>query len=132
VDIQRQSAAAWVLWAQGKRSEALAAMAAAAALEETTEKAAVTPGPLAPSRELHGEMLLEANLPDEALTAFEAGLKKEPNRFRTVFGAGRAAELIGDRQKARTYFDQLLKITERGDPQGRPDLAHAARATRAQ
>ena len=34
-------------------------MRAAAAAEDATEKAAVTPGPLAPARELLGEMLLE-------------------------------------------------------------------------
>ena len=125
VDIQRQSADAWVLWAQGSKDAALKAMAAAASLEDTTEKSAVTPGPLAPARELLGEMLLEANQPAKALVEFEANLKKEPNRFKSVFGAGRAAELSGDKQKARTYYTQLLKICEKGDRQARPDLERA-------
>ncbi len=36
-------------------------------------------------------MLLDANQPANALKEFEASLKKEPNRFRSVYGAGRAA-----------------------------------------
>lgn len=125
VDIQRQGAEAWQLWAQGSTDAALKAMAAAATLEDTTEKSAVTPGPLAPARELLGEMLLEANQPAKALVEFEANLKKEPNRFRSVYGAGRAAELAGNTQKARTYYAQLVKICERGDRAGRPELERA-------
>ena len=123
VEIQRQGAEAWMLWAQGQKAEALKAMAAAAALEDTTEKSAVTPGPLAP--ELLGDMLLEANQPAQALKEYETGLQKEPNRFRSVYGAGRAAELAGNAQKARTYYAQLVKICERGERQSRTELARA-------
>ena len=105
-------------------------MAAAAALEDTTEKSAVTPGPLAPARELLGEMLLEANQPAKALVEFEANLKKEPNRFKSVYGAARAAELAGDKRKARTYYAQLVKICERGDRPGRPELEAPGRSPR--
>ena len=51
-------------------------MRAAAALEDGTEKSAVTPGPLAPARELVGEMLLQMNQPAEALKEFEATLEE--------------------------------------------------------
>ena len=88
-------------------------------------KSAITPGPLAPARELLGEMLADAKRPAQALKEFEANLKKEPNRFRSLYGAGRMAELAGARQKARSYFGQLVKICERGDRQARPDLEHA-------
>jgi tetratricopeptide (TPR) repeat protein len=125
LDIQRQAAEAWTLWADGKKDEAIKTLTAAAALEDTTEKSAITPGPIAPAHELLGEMWLEAGQPANALTAFEANLKKEPNRFRSVFGAGRAAEAAGDRAKARTYYAQLVKICERGDRQARPELEHA-------
>ena len=99
-------------------------MRAAAAIEDNTEKAAVTPGPLAPARELVGEMLLQMNQPAEALEEFEATLKKEPNRFRALSGAARSAAR-GDREKARAYYGSLLKICERGDTPGRPELAAA-------
>ena len=125
LDIQRQSAEGWVQWARGMKEEGLKTLAAAAALEDTTDKSAITPGPLAPARELLGEMLLDANQPARALKEFEANLKKEPNRFRSVYGAGRAAELSGDRAKARSYYSQLAKICERGDRDGRADLKHA-------
>jgi len=52
VDIQWRVASAWVLQAEGKRGEALSAMTAAADAEDKTEKSIVTPGPLAPAREL--------------------------------------------------------------------------------
>jgi tetratricopeptide (TPR) repeat protein len=126
-EIQRRSASAWLALVEGRKAEALAEMRAAAALEDGTEKSAVTPGPLAPARELVGEMLLQMNRPADALKEFEATLKKEPNRFRVLFGAARAASLAGDRQKARTYYGSLLKICERADKPGRPELVQARR-----
>ena len=53
--------------------------------------------------------------PAEARKEFEATLKKEPNRFRAVYGAAHAASLIGDRPAAQRYFAQLLKICEHAD-----------------
>ncbi len=126
-EIQRRSASAWLALVEGRKAEALAEMRAAAAIEDGTEKAAVTPGPLAPARELVGEMLLQLNQPAGALEAFEATLRKEPNRFRALFGAATAARLAGDRQKARGYYASLLEICERADKPGRPELVQARR-----
>jgi hypothetical protein len=126
-EIQRRAASAWLALAEGRTTEALAEMRAVAAIEDGTEKSAMTPGPLAPARELVGEMLLRLNRPAEAITEFEATMKKEPNRFRAVFGAARAASLAGNRQKARTYYGQLVKICERADKPGRPELEEARR-----
>ena len=103
-EIQRRSASAWLALAEGRKDEALAEMRDAAALEDGTEKSAVTPGPLAPARELVGEMLLQMNRPAEALEEFEATLKKEPNRFRALVGAatGGVAHRATVRRPART------------------------------
>jgi tetratricopeptide (TPR) repeat protein len=131
LDIERRAAEGWMFWAQGKTEAALRTLTTAAALEDTTDKSAITPGPLAPAHELLAEMLLEANQPADALKEFETSLKKEPNRFRSVSGAGRAAESAGDRQKARVYYDQLVKICEHGDQNARPDLDHARQYTAA-
>src|SRR6195256_5700141 len=60
VDIQRQVATAWVLYAEGKQNDALNAMSAAADAEDKTEKHPVTPGVPKPARELYGVMLLES------------------------------------------------------------------------
>ena len=79
-----------MLNAEGKFDEALKAMSAAADAEDKTEKHAVTPGPLAPARELYGEMLLERGMAKEALAAFEATKAKEPNRLRGYAGAAGA------------------------------------------
>ena len=55
----------------------------------------------------------------------DATLEKKPNRFRAVFGAAKAASLSGDGQKARTYYGALLKICERADKPGRPEIEQA-------
>jgi tetratricopeptide (TPR) repeat protein len=125
VEIERRGAAAWTMLAEGKTADALALMRSAAEVEDGTEKNAITPGPLAPARELLGEMLLQANQPAAALKEFQATLAKEPNRFRAVYGAAHAAWLAGDRTTAKTYYDQLLKICVRADQPGREELAEA-------
>src|SRR5437762_8418487 len=104
VDIQRQVATAWLLYAEGKGDDALKAMSAAADSEDKTEKHPVTPGVLKPARELYGAMLLERGMAKEALVAFEGTLKKEPNRLGADVGAAKAAERSGDSAKAREYF----------------------------
>src|SRR5215469_949783 len=76
VEIQQLSVRAWAALAEGKKEEALREMESAAVLEDGTEKSAVTPGPIAPARELLGEMLLVTNQPAQALTQFEATLEK--------------------------------------------------------
>ena len=125
VEIQRKGAEAWTLFAEGKRDDALVLMRAAAELEDQTEKAAVTPGPLAPARELLGEMLLESGRTTEALAEFEATVAKEPNRFRGVSGAARSAELAGDRARAAKSYKQLIAIAAKADEPVRPALAVA-------
>lgn len=79
-------------------------MRRAADIENKSEKSAVTPGRLLPARELLGDMLLELNRPADALNAFEASQRREPNRFRGLYGAGRAAAQSGDSAKAIRYF----------------------------
>src|SRR5207244_7995443 len=58
VEIQRHGAQAWVELAQGNRDTALALMRQSADLQDASEKATVTPGYIAPARELLAEMLL--------------------------------------------------------------------------
>ena len=124
VDIQRQIASAWVLYAEGKRDEALSAMSAAADAEDKTEKHPVTPGAPKPAREFYGVMLLESGKPKEALTAFEATLKKEPNRLDAYVGGATAAEKAGDLVKAKQYFTKVVAIADRAD-ESRIEVAEA-------
>jgi tetratricopeptide (TPR) repeat protein len=121
VDIQHQVVAAWMAFAEGKHQEALQLMRTAADRENASEKATVTPGPIIPARELLGDMLLALNEPQHALQAFEASMQIEPQRFWGFYGAARAAELIGDRDKARTFYTQLLALAAHADSE-RPVL----------
>lgn len=124
VDIQFRVASAWVAFAQGRRDEALAEMRAAADAEDATDKSAVTPGPLAPARELLGEMLLDAGDAAGALAAFESSMAREPRRLRGAYGAARAAESRGDAALARRYFESTIEIAENADSE-RAEIAHA-------
>jgi tetratricopeptide (TPR) repeat protein len=123
-EIQGRIVAAWISRAEGKMDEGLQMMRAAADAEDLTDKHIVIPGLLAPARELLGEMLLEAKRPAEALKEFEASQKKEPNRFRGYYGAGRAAEMAGDRDKAGQNYRELLTLAQRADTE-RPEIQQA-------
>lgn len=124
VDIQRQAAAAWVQLAEGKADAAIRTLTSAAEAEDKTDKHPVTPGPLAPAREQLGTMLLERGQAKEALTAFEATLKKEPNRLLTYVGAARAAAKSGDAAKARRYYTKVVELAGGADV-ARSDVAEA-------
>jgi hypothetical protein len=128
VEIQQVAVGAWAALAQAKNQEALRQMKAAAELEDATEKSAVTPGPLAPARELLGEMFLGMNEPVQALKQFEATLQKEPGRFRALYGAAHAAQLSGRRDTSEKHFRELLKVSDRGDDPGRAEIVEAKRA----
>ena len=69
-------------------------------------------------------MLLEMNRPAEALQAFETSEKHDPNRFRGLYGAGKAAALMGDQAKARSYYGKLLVLVQKADSE-RPELKEA-------
>ena len=80
VAIQHLGAQAWLAIAEHRENDALTLMREAVAREDATEKSAVTPGPLAPARELLGDMLMALNRPSEASAEYRATLQKEPNR----------------------------------------------------
>ena len=125
--IQWQVASAWVLYAEGKHDDAQKAMSATADAEDKTEKHSVTPGVSKPARELYGDMLLDRGMAKEALAAFEATLKKEPNRLGAYVGAAKAAEKSGDKAKARDYFKKIVGIAANAD-KTRTDVAEARSA----
>ena len=112
VAIQRLGAIAWLDLARGKRDDALVNMREAAAREDATEKSAVTPGPLAPAHELLGDMLLDLERPADALAEYRESLTREPNRYRSLYGASRAASVLGDRAAAAEYSRRLALLTK--------------------
>nr|MDQ5872630.1 hypothetical protein [Acidobacteriota bacterium] len=96
VEIGRLESAAWLARAEKKDAEAVELMRSAAALEDSTDKHPVTPGPILPAREQLGDLLLELGKPAEALTEYRADLAASPNRLNGLYGAARAARLSGD------------------------------------
>jgi tetratricopeptide (TPR) repeat protein len=123
VDAQRLAVLAWVAQAEGRHTEALRLAGEAADKEEQVEKHPVTPGPLIPARELLGEILMLHNQPLQALVAYEATLKREPNRGRTLLGAARAAKAAGKSDVATKYYRNLIDLMDPGAT--RPELAEA-------
>jgi tetratricopeptide (TPR) repeat protein len=97
-------------------------MTAAADLEESMDKHAVTPGQIIPAREMLGQMLLEQKQPADALNAFEAVLKVAPKRFNALYGAGKAAEAAGNTAVAQRYYQELLDV---GVSNERPEVEAA-------
>jgi tetratricopeptide (TPR) repeat protein len=124
VEAQRLAVSAWIARGQGSGAEALQLVARAAEIEETVDKHPVTPGPILPSRELEGDLLLELNRPAEALRAYEVALRHEPNRARTLYGAARAAELAGNASEARRRYAEYLQLI-RSPGSERPEVRRA-------
>lgn len=115
---------AWVALAEGNRDQARKFMGTAADLEDGRAKHIVMENELYPLRELFAELLLESGQPADALREFETSLKTYPNRYRGFYGAARAAEATGDRQKAADYFGKLIGLAKNADTT-RPELARA-------
>jgi tetratricopeptide (TPR) repeat protein len=124
VEVQRRAAAAFVARAKGNPNEALTLLRSAAELESSMDKHPVTPAAVVPARELLGDVLLEMNKPAEALMEFELTLVAEPNRFRSLYGAGRAAERSGEAAKARTFYTSIVNLCGNADTD-RPELREA-------
>ena len=88
VAIQHLAAQAWLDLSEKRQDDALRRMREAATREDATEKAATTPGPLKPARELLGDMLLELKRPNEATAEYRATLRREPNRRHSLRRVG--------------------------------------------
>ncbi len=114
IEVQYLSAKAWLIY-NTDMEEGIRLMREAAELEATTEKHPVTPGEVLPARELLGDMLMEAERYEEALVEYEGALMRSQNRFNSLYGAGRAAELTGDIPKALEYYEVLAAQTEEAD-----------------
>ncbi len=114
----------WIQFAQGNKEAALTPMIEAADLEDATEKDPITPGEVIPARELLGDMYLEMGQPAKAFKAYELDLKRHPNRFNGLYGAGLAAEKSGNAKNAVLYYKQLLSLANSSDNQ-RPQLQAA-------
>jgi Tfp pilus assembly protein PilF len=100
---------AWIAHVEKKEEAAVSLMREAAALEEATPKAPVTPGPTLPAEELLGDLFMERKQPTRALPAYQRSLELYPHRRNSVLGAARAAALTGDVVSSRAYFREVEK-----------------------
>lgn len=86
IQILRLELSAWVAHAHGKQQEGIDLMRRATALEASTPKHAVTPGPTLPAEELLGDMLMEQGRPSDALGAYQRALSLYPGRLNSLRG----------------------------------------------
>jgi tetratricopeptide (TPR) repeat protein len=121
---QQLAVSAWIAYAEGARAHALKLMRAAADGEDGSIKNVAMENRLYPMRELLGDMLLQMGQSALALREYEASFKENRNRYRGLYGAARAAEAAGDRQKATGYFEKFLALTKSADSM-RPEIARA-------
>jgi hypothetical protein len=124
VEILRSASAAWVSYGESRKEAALKQMRLAADLEDGSEKHVAMENRLWPMRELLGDMLLAANMPALALKEYERSLQSARNRYRGIYGAAKAAQLSGDRAKARGYFEKLVALCSNSDSE-RSELVEA-------
>ena len=116
---------AWLAHVEGQEASSVVLMREAAALEASTPKHAVTPGPTLPAEELLGDLLMEQKQPAEALAAYQRSLALYPRRFNSLLGAAHAARASGDSSMARGFYRQLLQISYPGTE--RPGVLEARR-----
>jgi len=122
VEVERREVFAWIAQQSGRSEDALKLARSAAELEESVDKAAVTPGAVTPAREILAELLMIGHQAKESLVEYQTVLKIAPNRFNALYGAARAAEASGDATAASGYFRRLTDVAV-GDE--RPEMRTA-------
>jgi tetratricopeptide (TPR) repeat protein len=115
VEVQVLAAQAWLAHGRGDRAEAARLMRDAASLEDGREIHVAMENRLYPMRELLADLLMEQGQGTEALNEYEASLKNAPERLRGFYGAARAAEATGDKEKSAGYFRKLARLTRNAD-----------------
>jgi tetratricopeptide (TPR) repeat protein len=113
-------AKAWLAHAEGRHDEAVTLLRSIADKEEGEAEASQG----IPAHEMLGDMLMDANRPEEALVEYLESLKKDPGRFDSLYGAAHVAELTGKHDKAGEYYSVLVKNCE-GSKSQRSELQHA-------
>ena len=124
VEVLRLSAAGILAHVQGDDTKAVELVRAAADLDATMDKHPATPSPVLPARELLADLMLELNQPAAALTEYQAVLRTDPNRFRSVLGTARAAKQSGDAAAAHDAYQKLVALSKPAASE-RPELAEA-------
>jgi len=111
VEVKKKTIEAWIDFEEGNKEKALALMKEAAELEDSVDKHPITPSEVLPARELYGDMLVLEERYKNAIEAYETALEISPNRYNSLYGAGKAAEKQGDLKKAKQFYKKLIEIT---------------------
>jgi tetratricopeptide (TPR) repeat protein len=125
VEVQRLAAVGILAHVRGDDKQAVESLRAAADLDATMDKHPATPSSVLPARELLADLLLALNQPAAALAEYQAMLKTDPNRFRSLLGKARAAKQTGDAESARDAYGKLVALSKPVGP-ARPELAEAS------
>jgi len=120
VEDDRRVVSAWIAHAEGHNDDAINILQQFA----TKEEGAVAPDGSIPAHEMEGDILVEMGKPEQAIVEYEAELKLSPNRFNSLYGAGRAAEMAHRSADAESFYTQLLKVCAGGDST-RSEIARA-------
>jgi tetratricopeptide (TPR) repeat protein len=106
--ILEQEVAAIRLLKSGDNDGAVAAAKNAAEMEVMYMRVpSGPPKPMKPAGELYAQVLLAANRPAEAMTAFQQSLQWIPQRTPSMLGLAKAAEKAGDQQVAHDMYMRL-------------------------
>lgn len=114
IRLLRLELSAWISHAEGHEDSSVTLMQAAGALESSTPKHAVTPGPTLPAYELLGDLFMEQRRPADAIGAYRRSLELYPRRFNSLLGEARAARAMGDGAAAAAAYRALLEVARRG------------------
>jgi predicted Zn-dependent protease len=101
-----------ILYAEGKKEEAIERMKKTATEESGLTFEFGPPDIVKPSHELLGEMLLEMNKAQEAQSYFELALERAPRRVLSLKGLALAAKEAGNEEialKARNEWKEIWK-----------------------
>src|SRR5213079_2849073 len=109
-DILEQELRALLRQADGDLTGAVALTREATALEDAMPLEFGPPAVVKPSRELLGEILLQAGRPAAAQAEFARALALAPKRALSLLGLGRAAAAAGDPATAARAYRELREI----------------------
>ena len=109
-----QQLEAVLLFAEGRREEALVLARQAAVVEASLPFEFGPPVPVKPVNEQVGEMLMDLRRPKEAIEAFELSLKRTPRRTLSLLGLARAAMASKDIATAQRAYGELRRDLEEG------------------
>jgi tetratricopeptide (TPR) repeat protein len=112
---------AWQSFAHKRDEQAFQQISAAADIQDRVGHAEVD----IPAREMYADMLLADDRPAESLEQYRTALELSPNRFSSLYNAGRAAEAAGKPAEALSFYRQLLKVTNDGAHTQRPEIIYA-------